>query len=248
MIGCIIQARMGSSRLPGKVLMKVDNDESILSFLIKQLNFCKSKFKIIIATTLLPQDDIIENFALKNDILFFRGDEDNVLDRYYKCAKKFSLNTIIRIPSDKPLIDPIVVDDIIQLFQKNNFDYVTNFLPLTFPAGTEVEIFSFEALEKTWLNATLLSEKEHVTPYMYDKKNNFKIFNVINPVDLSHFRWVVDRIEDYDLVRKIIQGINNRPIVTNQIISFLKNNPKFFQINQGIDYFEGYKKSKLKDT
>ena len=150
MIGCIIQARMGSSRLPGKVLMKLNENCSTLDFVLNQLSFSTLIDKIIIATTNLVQDDIIEQTAKNLGIECFRGNSDDVLDRYYNCAKKFQMDNIVRITSDCPLIDPGIVDEVISKYKSGNYDYFTNTLIRTYPIGTDVEIFSFEILEKTW--------------------------------------------------------------------------------------------------
>ena len=142
-IDCIIQARMGSTRLPGKVMMKVDKTNTILSHVINQLKNSKKIDRIIIATTDLQEDYIIVNHAkiLKTDL--FRGNAVDVLDRYYQCAKKFSSEIIVRITADNPLIDPNIVDNVINQFLKNSLDYITNANPRTYPYGTEVEVFSF---------------------------------------------------------------------------------------------------------
>jgi spore coat polysaccharide biosynthesis protein SpsF len=142
MIGCIIQARMGSTRLPGKVLKNIEKNKTVLYFVIKQLQESKLIDKIVVATTNLEEDNKIVEYSKKLGIECFRGDSKNVLKRHYECAKKFSMSTIVRIPSDKPLIDPTIVDQNIKFFNENSCDYVTNFLPKsTFPSGTEVEIF-----------------------------------------------------------------------------------------------------------
>ena len=180
MIGCIIQARMGSTRLPGKVLKDAGNNKPVLYYIIDQLQHCKSFSNIVVATTTLDEDDPIVQFCNDKNIVCFRGNPTDVLDRYYQCAKKYSFSTIMRMPSDKPLLDPELVDRVISFFNNNNYDYVTTFLILTFPIGTEVEVFSFEALELAWKNAKLPSEKEHVTPYFYNNPTLFKIFNIQN--------------------------------------------------------------------
>ena len=159
-IGCIIQARMSSTRLPGKVMMNVKNQKPVLYFVIKQLQECKLIDKIIVATTTNEEDIQIVNYSKNLGIDYFRGSSKDVLDRYYQCAKKYSINTIVRIPSDKPLIDPEIVDNVVSVFNNNSYDYVTNFLSNpTFPSGTEVEVFSMSALKKAWENAKLPSEK-----------------------------------------------------------------------------------------
>ena len=246
-IGCIIQARMGSARLPGKVLMDVTKGKPLLYYVINQLKHCKSIEKIIVATTTLQEDDKIVQFCIDNKISYFRGDSKNVLERHYICAKKFSLSKIIRMPSDKPLLDPEVVDEIVEIFNSNSFDYVTNFLPSTFPGGTEVEVLSFDSLKKSWEKAMLPSEKEHVTSYIYNHRNDFRIFNVVNSENLSNFRWAVDRIEDLRLVREIVSKIHKNPILIKDILELFKNEPNLVEINKQVDGNEGNTKSEKED-
>ena len=248
MIGCIIQARMGSTRLPGKVMLDVENDKTVLDFVIKQLQNCKLVDKIIIATTTLEDDDKIANFSKDLGIDCFRGSSDNVLDRYYQCAKEYSVSIIVRIPSDKPLIDPEIVDNVVNVFRNNSYDYITNFLSNpTFPSGTEVEIFSINALKKAWKKAKLPSEKEHVTPYFANHEDEFKITHIKNSENLSHLRWAVDRIEDLNLVRKIVSKIKKRPIIMKDIIDLFAKEPELVEINKNVNRKEGDLKSLKED-
>jgi spore coat polysaccharide biosynthesis protein SpsF len=230
-IDCIIQARMGSTRLPGKVMMKVDKTNTILSNIINQLKNCKKIDRLIIATTDLQEDDIIVNHAkiLKTDL--FRGDSADVLNRYYQCAKKFSSKIIVRITADNPLIDPNIVDDVINQFLKNSFDYITNANPRTYPYGTEVEVFSFQALEKASSNAKKPTEKEHVTPYFQNNKDKFKIFAMKYSENMSHLRWTVDRENDLEFVRKVVSRIKKRPILMTDIIELISQDPTITSIN-----------------
>jgi len=246
MIGCIIQARTGSSRLPDKAIKLLDEKHSILHYVINQLQYSKLLDDIVIATTDLKEDDIIVKFAQENGFKYFRGSEKDVLDRHYQCAKKFAFSTIVRIPSDKPLIDPQIVDKVVKVFTTSEYDYVSNFLHYTFPYGAEVEVFSFEALEKAWNLARLPSEREHVTPYIYNHKDKFKIFNVINSEDLSHLRWEVDREKDFELVKIIVERIKSRPILLKDIMKLYAQEPILFNINRNNNPNEGYLKS-LKD-
>ncbi len=241
-IGIILQTRMGSSRLPGKVLMKADETNLMLDYSINQLKHCKNSDKIIVATSNLERDDPIEEHCKTLNMDFFRGDEQDVLDRHYQCAKKYSLSHIVRIPSDKPLIDPQIVDSIIDFFKENDFDYVANFEIIqknnslifnsTYPSGTEVEIFSFNALEMAWKNAKTSDEREHVTPQLYLNPKIFKIKHIHQSKNLSHFRWSLDYENDMHLIREIIKRISNRPILTNDIIKLLDENPKLYNINK----------------
>ncbi len=240
--GIILQTRMGSTRLPGKVLMKADETNLMLDYSINQLKYCKNSDKMIIATSNLKRDDPIEKYCKTLNIDFFRGDEQDVLDRHYQCAKKHSLSHIVRIPSDKPLIDPQIVDSIIEFFKENDFDYVANFeitqknnsliFNSTYPSGTEVEIFSFNALEMAWKNAKTSDEREHVTPYLYLNPKIFKIKHIHQTQNLSHFRWSLDYENDMHLIREIIKRIPNRPILTNDIIKLLDENPQLYKINK----------------
>ena len=234
---------MGSSRLPNKVLMKVNGEQTVLEHVIKQLSFCKSISKIIVATTNLKQDDVIEELVKKLEIDVFRGDSSDVLDRYYQCAKKFNLDNIVRITSDCPLIDPEIVDKVIRKYEIEKFDYVTNTLIRTFPIGLDAEIFSFDVLEKTWKNAILPSEREHVTPFIRNKKMDFSVGNIEHEEDLSKIRVGLDRKEDYELIKIIVNEFKKRPILLQDIIKLFENKPELMRINEEIQHDEGMKKS-----
>lgn len=243
MIDCIIQARMDSSRLPNKVLLKIDDADTVLDCVIKQLGYCKQIDKIVVATTTSNNDNKIEEHLRKIGIPCFRGSELYVLDRYYQCAKKFSFSTIVRITSDNPLIDPVIVDKVITKFQSDKFDYVSNTINRTYPYGTEVEAFSFKTLEIIWKNSKKPSEREHVTPYIYNNLEKFQTYNVENPKNLSHFRWTVDRENDLQLVKLIISKITKRPILMNDILELIKKDKKLIEINKNNVSNEGYLKS-----
>ena len=246
--GCIIQARMGSTRLPGKVMMNVEDQKPVLYFVIKQLQECKLIDKIIVATTTNEEDEEIVNYIKNLGIDCFRGNPKDVLDRYYQCAKEYSISSVVRIPSDKPLIDPEIVDKVISMFENNSYDYITNFLPNpTFPSGTEVEIFSINALKKAWENAKLPSEKEHVTPYFSNHQDEFKITHIKNSENLSHLRWAVDKMEDLKLVRKIVSKIKKRPILMKNIVDLFSKEPELTEINKNVNRKEGDTKSLKED-
>ena len=236
---------MGSSRLPGKVLKSVTNTTSVLQFQLEQLSFSKSIEKIVIATTTLDEDIPIVTFCRENNIECFRGEPKNVLDRYYQCAKKYNFTTIVRIPSDKPLIDPEIVDDIVRHY--HTYDYITNFLTSSYPSGTEVELLSFNILKTVWEKAELPSELEHVTRYIHTHQNEFNILNIEYPNDLSHLGWAVDRIEDLDLVRKIVLKIKKRPILLKDILKLFDKETHLPEINKNVDRNEGNIKSLKED-
>jgi len=235
---------MGSLRLPGKVFLNLDNTNTMLDYVISQLKNCKNIDKIIVATSNLEEDIVIKNYCEKNNLDYFEGSSKDVLDRYYKCAKKFSISTIVRITADCPLVDPNIVDKLILEYTNNSFDVVATHKPRSFPQGVaDIEIFSFRSLEKIWKESKKPSEREHVTPYFYNNPNKFKIFNYEYHENLSKIKLSVDRNPDLQFVKKIIEKINNRPILVSNILKVIRNNPEFLDINSDFILDEGLKKS-----
>ena len=240
MIGCIIQARMSSTRLPDKVMKKVDNENTILDCVINQLQSSKEIKNIVIATTDHKEDDVIVEFVRRRGMKYFRGSKKDVLDRYYQCAKKFSFSEIVRITSDNPLIDYEIADTVVKYFKLNNYDYITIDRPQistfhqTYPWGYNVEVFTFSALENAWKNAKLPSEREHVTPYFYKNKEIFRQTSIENSEDHSRFRCTVDTKYDLELIQKIYSNIKKRPILLHDVIKLLKANPELVKINAHI--------------
>ena len=247
MIGCIIQARMGSTRLPKKVMKNLDKNNTVLDFVLTQIGESDLIDKLVVATTILPEDDVIEEHVKKLGIDVFRGESIDVLDRYYRCAQKFNFSTIIRISSDCPLIDPEITDNVIEHFDSEKYDYVCNTQPRTFPQGTETEVFSFTALHDAWKNSKLPSEREHVTAFFYNNPEQFRILNVKNDKDLSNLRWCIDREEDLDVLKDIVSKTKKRPILTKHILEIIKSEPEIFEKNRHISIFEGYEKSLKND-
>ncbi len=237
---------MESSRLPGKVMMKPDGKNPIIYYVIKQLQNCKLLDKVVIATTNLPVDDVLAHFVKEKGISIFRGSSNDVLDRYYQCAKEFSFSDIVRITSDNPLIDPTIVDLVIGKYLEGDFNYVTNSNPRTFPQGTETEVFSFKTIETAWKKAKSSPEREHVTPYIYNNPNKFKIFNVSYSENLSYLRWTVDRENDFNLVQSLLKKIKKRPVLMKDILELFEQQPNLKKINEDNVMNEGYLNS-LKD-
>jgi len=251
MIGCIIQARMSSTRLPGKVMIKVDKENTILDCVINQLQSSKEIKNIVIATTNQKEDDVIVEFLKKKRVKYFRGSKQDVLDRYYQCAKKFNFSEIIRITSDNPLVDYEIVDMVVKHFRSNDYDYISIDQPLstfqkTYPSGYNVEVFTFSALENAWKNTKLPSEREHVTPYFYKNKEIFKQTNVENSEDLSRFRCTVDTKYDLELIQKIYSNVKKRPILLSDVIKLFKANPELVKINAHVKA-DGYLRSLKED-
>ena len=237
MIGCILQARMSSIRLPGKVMMKIDNENTMLDCVINQLKNSKQVKNLVIATTEQKEDDVIVELVKRREIKYFRGSKKDVLDRYYQCAKKFNFSEIIRITSDNPLIDYEIVDTVVEHFKSNNYDCITIDRPQistfhqTYPWGYNVEVFTFSALENAWKNAKLPSEREHVTPYFYKNKEIFRQTSIENSEDHSRFRCTVDTKYDLELIQKIYSNIKKRPILLSDVIKLFKANPELIKIN-----------------
>lgn len=237
-IGAIIQARMGSSRLPGKVMTKIMN-KTVLEHVVRRVKQSKLINEIIVATTTLDQDKIIEQEAIRINANVFLGSEENVLSRYYYAAKMFDLNIIVRITSDCPIIDPIILDDLIKTYLSNDYDIVSNAGPnqidRTFPRGLDAEVFSFEVLEETFLNASQKYHIEHVTPYIYENKS--KVFYYKNEIDYSKYRLTLDTKEDYILIKRIYENLykESKFFYLNEIIELLKSDESLFLINSHIE-------------
>jgi spore coat polysaccharide biosynthesis protein SpsF len=238
---------MSSTRLSGKVMKLVDEKNPSLFYTINQLKACKNLDKIIVATTTLPEDDVIENYLNELGMDVFRGSSDDVLDRYLKCARQYELSTVVRITADCPLIDPDIVDRGVEIFKSGNHDYVTNTYPRTFPDGNETEIFSINALEKAWNNSKLPSEHEHVTPYFRNNPESFQIKNFTHNTDISYLRWTVDYNEDFELVKILISKIKPRPVHLENILNVLNSEPNLLELNKNHKPNEGYAKSLEED-
>lgn len=245
----ITQARIGSTRLPGKVLMEI-NQMPLLKIHLDRLKKSKNIDKILVATTDNVEDNIIEKLVIEWGYEVFRGSENDVLDRFYKAVKNINPLWVVRVTSDCPLIDPILVDKVVEVTQAENEDYGSNAIDETFPDGQDVEVFKFTALETAWKNAKKESEREHVTPYIKNN-SNFKgenIFSSIsykNNIDYSKIRMTVDELSDFELINKVITelGFNKSWLEYTEYI--INNN--LVEINGNIIRNEGYLKSLKND-
>lgn len=240
----VIQARMNSSRLPNKVLAELDG-KPLLEILIERTSQSRNITKIIVATTNTTKDDVLVDWLARKKINFFRGNELDVLDRYYQCALLHQADIVVRLTADDPLKDPSIIDRAIELLiQNDELDYVSNTINPTFPEGLDVEVFRIYALEKAHKEATLQSDREHVTPYIWRNADYFHLHNFVNSEDLSGWRWTVDRACDLDFIRALIRGMGKGYLVGFQeIVSYIKKNPNILNINAGISRNEGYLKS-----
>lgn len=249
----IVQARMGSTRLPKKILMDIEGKPA-LWHQIKRMQQSKLADRVIVATTTSPSDDLVYKFCIENKFDCFRGREEDVLDRYYRAACHYGAtegDAIIRVTGDCPLVCPIVMDKVIKTFidNINKVDYVSNNHPATYPDGLDTEVFSFQALETAWREAELLSEREHVTPYITKNENMFKKLNVKDDIDLSHYRWTLDEDKDYEFFSAVFKHLykEGEIFTTAQVLELLERNPEIAQINSLIIRDEGYLKSLQQD-
>ncbi len=241
--GIVLQSRFDSSRFFGKASQIIEG-KPMLWHVINRLK--PMNIPIIVATTNRSIDDPIEQIAKESNVLVFRGETNDVLDRFYKCAKKFSLEKIIRITGDCPLIDPNESVKVLQKLQEN-YDYV-GLDDQTYPDGLDTEGFTFDVLKKTWLNAKLKSEREHVTPYIKDSQNNFSKYMESLNINLSNSRWTVDYPDDLVFVRKIYEYFSPRTdFDLYEILELIQKTPTLNQINQNHNRNEGYKKSVSND-
>jgi len=229
-IGIIVQARTASTRLPNKVLKKI-NGKSIIEILISRLKKIKIPIRIVVATTFDKKDDVIIEICKKLNIDFFRGSEFNVLKRYYKCAKFFDLDIVVRITADCPLSDPQLIKDIINRHIQENADYTCNRIEATYPDGLDVEVLNFEQLKSAFFNAKSDFDKEHVTPFIIRKKNIKKI-SFKNKVNYSNRRWTLDTYEDLLYLKILLLRFkNNMYIDWKSVINYENKNKTLLKIN-----------------
>ena len=250
MIYAIIQARMGSTRLPNKVLMNL-NGKSVLENIIERLKKSNSIDKIIVATSVNPENVVIEELCDSKGIECYKGSEDDVLDRYYQTCRFFKVNSddhVVRITADCPLIDYEVIDEIIEKHLENKNDYTSNTIVPSFPDGLDCEVFTFLSLEDAWKNALLSSEREHVTLYIKNHPELFKLENILNDEDLSDLRWTLDEKEDFEFIEKVYSYFTNSEIfLTDDILNVLRENPNLLKINDKFRRDEGLEKSLKND-
>jgi spore coat polysaccharide biosynthesis protein SpsF len=251
----IVQARMGSTRLPGKVLKDIAGKPT-LWHVINRLKESQLIDQIVIATTAKAEDQAIVALAADSGVKSYVGAEDDVLDRYFQAAKKYRADVIVRVTSDCPLLDPDIVDKVIKYFMENSYEYVSNTWSSaqgdskqTYPVGLDTEVFSFEAIERAWKDAKLLSEREHVTPFIWKNSKIFKIGHVGYDKDLYYMRWTLDYEKDLLFIREVYKRLSNKGLTfrSGEIISLLEKNPELLELNKDIAKNEGYFKSLEKD-
>lgn len=237
-VAAIIQARMGSTRLPGKVLKKVLG-KTLLEYQIERVKRAKAIDEIIIATTTKESDDQIVQLCQQLSIPYYRGSEEDVLSRYYEAATKFNVDVVVRLTSDCPIIDPNVIDKVVEhyLENKDRYDYVSNTLTRTYPRGLDTEVMSYEVLKRVHEEAKELVYREHVTAYIYHHPDQFRLCNVSNEKDESKHRWTVDTEEDFILIKNILETLYSiNPLFTlEDVIRILQDKPEWAEINAHIE-------------
>ncbi len=244
----IIQARMSSTRLPGKSLMEIEG-KPLIWHVVERAKHSKEADLVLLATTDDKSDESLYEFAKKSGIQCFRGNLEDVLDRYYRAAKSVKADTVVRITGDSPLIDPSLIDEAIRIFKTGHYDYVSNGQK-PWMDGFDVEVFGFAALEKAWENATLASEREHVTPYIKNS-GKFKVFYMKNDPWFAGLQCSVDRPNDLEFVRRIygvlLKEGKDHKFTYLDVKRVLQRNPEFLEINKGAVINEGYQKSLKED-
>jgi spore coat polysaccharide biosynthesis protein SpsF len=227
----IVQARMGSSRLPGKVLMDLGG-KTVLSRVVQRLQRTPHMNEIVVATSEMASDDPLVERCAALSVQCFRGSEHDVLDRFYGAARAHHADAVVRITADCPLIDPTLVAETMRVFESERADYASNSIERTYPRGLDAEVCTMQALSSAWENARQPYEREHVTPYLYEHPERFRIASVVGAVDYSQYRWTLDTEEDLALLRAIYQAFDNQDNFPWQdVIALMEREPQLAEMN-----------------
>jgi len=230
----IIQARMGSTRLPGKVLKDLSG-QSMLARVIARVRAARLIDEVLVATTNLPQDDVIVSECRRCGVAVSRGDQQDVLDRYFRAADLVKADIIVRITADCPLIDPQVTDKTIRAFLDKNPDYASNVVERTYPRGLDTEVMSLGALTRAWTEADKAYEREHVTPYLLEHPSEFVLLSVTGDVDYSGHRWTVDTPEDFEFVQTVYDQLGPESAFSwHDVLDLLKRAPDLLELNRSV--------------
>ena len=236
----IVQGRMNSSRLPGKILKKIAG-KPMLAQVVERARQARLIDAVAFATTTDPSDDPVEVYCRRQGIPVYRGSLLDVLDRFYQAARMMEADVVVRFTADCPLLDPGLVDQTIQLFLESGADFAANRLPppfrRTYPIGLDTEVCSFAALERAWKEATAKHDREHVLPYLYEVEGRFKVRILDHHQDYGYHRWTVDTPEDLVLVRRIFRRMRNRPGFTwLDVVALLEHEPQLARINAAVQH------------
>jgi spore coat polysaccharide biosynthesis protein SpsF len=229
----IIQARMGSTRLPGKVLAEI-HGRPMLWRVVERARRAESLDETIVATTTQPADDAIVALCREQGVGCFRGSEADVLDRYHRAAAQYRAEVVVRITSDCPLIDPCIVDQVVHSFVKGGFDYASNGLVRSYPRGLDVEVMTFAALQRAHAGARQAYQRAHVTPYLYENPQQFRLLSVTADRDYSAYRWTVDTPEDMALVRAVYDHLAGEVGSFDQVVRLMEREPELAEMNGSV--------------
>jgi len=230
----VIQARMGSTRLPGKVLKDLGGD-TVLGRVVSRVRRCRLVNDLVVATSTAPADDVILHECSRLEIRSFRGSEQDVLDRYYLAAREAQAEAVVRITSDCPLIDPGVSDKTIQAFLDVGPDYASNVLERTYPRGLDTEIVTIAALECAWRDAREAYQREHVTPFVYEHPERFRLLSVKGDHDYSQYRWTLDTPEDLEFIRAVYaRSEDGQGLGWKDVLNMVESEPHLAELNRHI--------------
>jgi glutamate-1-semialdehyde 2,1-aminomutase/spore coat polysaccharide biosynthesis protein SpsF len=245
----IVQARMGSTRLPGKTLLPIEG-RPMLWHVVTRVRRSAHIGQIVLATTRKDEDDVLAEFADTYGLSLYRGEENDVLDRFYQAAVAHRIDHIVRVTPDCPLHDPQVIDAVVSEYLRGDCDYASNTLTYTYPEGLDVEVFSFGALERAWKEARKPSEREHVTPYMRNHPEAFRIRDVRGPYQCGAFHWSVDEPADMDFVRAVYRHLYREGgfFGLEEVLALLKDHPDLASFNASVEINAGYRKSLSEDA
>lgn len=243
-----VQARMGSARLPGKIMRPILGKPVLLHHL-PRIRRAKTIDDVVVITTKNQAEDPIASLCRENTIPFFRGSEEDLLDRHYRAAKAYGADFVVKIPSDCPLTDPAVVDEVIGLWltHPDAYDYVSNYHPSTFPDGLDVEGCPFPILEVAWRKAKKPHEREHTFPFIWDQPKRFRIGNVVNPLGnmfMTH-RWTLDYPEDFEFIKAVLEHFDGDPDFSMEdVLRFLTEHPEVAELNKKYNGVNWYRQVK----
>lgn len=249
MILVVVQARVSSSRLPGKVLLPIQG-KPMLQLHLERLGRLETVDELIVATSDGATDDPLAGLCRQLGVPCFRGSLDDVLDRFYQAAREYRPKHVVRLTGDCPLADPGLIDDIIRYHITGGYDYTSNTITPTYPDGLDAEVVRFECLETAWREARLPSQREHVTPFIWSQPERFKLANYENDEDLSDLRWTVDESEDFELIRTIYNELYTaKPdFDRGDVLNLVRRKPELRAINQAYERNEGLAKSLRQDS
>ncbi len=245
----VIQARMGSTRLPGKVMLPLAN-KPLLVRMAERVSASTSAGTVVVATTTEKEDDEIYNLCISENIKIFRGHPTDLLDRHYRAALNYNADALVKIPSDCPLIDPNIITKVIRYYLENEdkYDYVSNLHPATYPDGNDAEIIRISSLKEAWENADKHMEREHTTPFIWEKPDKFRIGNVIWESGLDYsmsYRFTIDYLKDYLFIKRVYDELfdKNRLFSLDDILKLLTEKPEIRKINErynGVNWYRDH--------